>query len=178
MKSFTTLSSMHEYEIHVQLTKNILTINISDLQPADFCKPNLVETMRMVSCPDSAALILSLEDCPAWNIDHSDEQIVKNVTGFLEDQDYGVLAEAFSSWKDDILSKGALQTQWNNGLSERLVQEAARNGLMRSTVQEEATLALLKKASPRHHRTSKHVHADHFIRHEWSSVYAQARAMI
>ncbi len=178
MKQYSRIGSLHKYEIRAQLSKDILTINLADFQPADFCKPGLQDTFKKIECPQLAATILSMESCKQWNVVHSDPSTLNRMIVHLNTEGYPELASFIGEWVNGKLKEESLPNLWLNELHEMITQEAIRCGFLATPLQKSAVLHTIKKTNPRFHKSSRHRIADHFLNHEWAAVYSWAKSMV
>jgi hypothetical protein len=180
MKQFSHDSKEFGFGSLVQLTKNVLTISVADLDPVDFFNLNMLDIIKKIDCPVTAGVVLNLADTPNWDVQLDGKKIFARVHKHLVDNDMPELAEALLEQKTQIFALHAkpLQHQWNNGISESLTRLAIRSGAMKTPAQEDAAMSVIRGANPYHHSKVKHPRAKQFLETEWPIVYRKARSML
>jgi hypothetical protein len=180
MKQFSHVSKEFGFSSLVQLTNNILTISVADLDPVDFYKPNMKESIKNIRCPATAGVVLNLADTPNWDVRLDDKKVFDRVHKHFVDNGMPEIAEALLEQKTQIFALHAkpLQYQWNNGIAESLTRLLASSGAMKTPAQEDAALSVIKSANPYHHSKVKHPRAKQFLETEWPIVYQKARSML
>lgn len=180
MKQFSHDSVGYGFTSLVQLTKNVMTIQVSELDPVDFFSQDLFETLKNIDCPAAAGAIFNLADTPNWDVELDDRKVFNLVHDHFVANDMPQVADRLLERKVQILGIGmpTLRQQWKDGLCEDLTRFATRLGGA-STAADEADLDLVfRKANPGLFRKAKHLKARQFIETEWPIVYSKARSMI
>lgn len=180
MKQFSHVSKDYGYSSLVQLTKNIMTISVGDLDPIDFFKPDLLESIKKIDCPATAGVVLNLADSPSWDVLLDDKKVFDRIHAHFILNEMPLAAEALAEQKVHIFALHAkpLQQQWTNGICENLTRLVIRSGVMKTPEQEDAALKVIRKANPSLHSIVKHPRAKQFLETEWPIVYKKARSML
>jgi LytS/YehU family sensor histidine kinase len=180
MKQFSHISKDYGFTSLVQLTKDVMTISVSDLDPIDFIKTDLLESIKKIDCPATAGVVLNLAESPNWDVRLDDKKVFDRMHAHFISHEMHVAAEALAEQRVHIFALHAkpLQHQWNNGISENLTRLVVRSGAMKTPEQEEAALKVIRKANPSLHSKVKHPRAKQFLETEWPIVYRKARSML
>jgi hypothetical protein len=180
MKQFSHVSKDFGFASLVQITKNVMTISVGDLDPIDVFKLDLVESIKKIDCPATASVVLNLADSPNWNVRLDERKVFDRVHAHLLENGLPEAAEALAERKVHIFALHAkpFQHQWNNGISESLTRLVTRSGEMKTLEQEEAAFKVIRKANPGLHSIVKHQRAKQFLETEWPIVYKKARSML
>lgn len=180
MRQFSHVSTGFGFTSLVQLTKNVMTIQVGELDPVDFFKPDLLETVKNIDCPAMAGAVFNLADSPSWDIKLDDRKVFSLVHNHFVEHNMPEVAERLLDNKVQVLGIGmpSLRDQWNNGLCENLTRLATSLGSMKTAAQEAAVIKVIRKANPALLGKIKHPKAKQFIETEWPIVYHRARSMI
>jgi hypothetical protein len=179
MKQFSHISADFGFTSLVQLTKNIMTIQIGELDPVDFFNRDMFTLLRNMESHDTAAVLFDLDDTPNWDVILDDRKVFGMIHGYLISHDLPLVAEHLLERKSDIIGfgKASLHEQWNRGLCESLTRFAICQGGP-AAENEDAVIQLIRRANPGLLARTKHQKAQHFIDTEWPLVYKKARDLL
>lgn len=180
MKQFSHVSIEHGFTSLVQITKSIMTISVGNLSPVDFCKPDIVQTIKNIGCSATAGVLFNLDNIPQWNISLDSKMVFSLIVDHFRNNSMEMVAKKLLAREEEIFGEGkpSLQNQWNDWIYEGLVQFVTKSGSIASAEQEILAMRIIRKASPFFLAKKKHAMAEQFLTTEWPIVYERARSML
>ena len=178
MKQFSHVSKEHGFTSLVQITKCVMTISVGNLNPVDFCKPDIIGTIKSIDCSHTAGVLFNLEHQPHWQVKLEDENTFDLIVKHFNSNSMGMISDKLANMKGEVIgeNKSSLHQQWNNGLSEHVLKMLIKNkGIL--GISDDEAIARVRKASPFFLSKQKHPMAEKFIKTEWPVVYDKARNM-
>lgn len=142
-----------------------MSINIDGLEKQIFVEPNLSSYLH--STPAAIAKLLQFDQCPAWKIGLSNDQMLARIENGLAMRDFSALYPIVEGYRDQLDQCDNRNRLWNETIYPHLKSEAEYIGI----TLDEKLETVLAWCHPANSSNQLHPRALQFIHHHWPAMH-------